>query len=140
MRGRPRKSLAAQIIAGDPRRRGRHKLAERLDAGPQPTPGLPPCPKHLTGLARERWQVWAERLIELNLDKRPDGVMLEGCCIAYARAVEAERILRAKGLIVSTPSGRKQRHPAWDVAIHARAQLKLFMKEFGFFIKGGVPR
>ena len=98
MRGRKPQPIAAQIAKGDPRKLGARKLAERLDTEPRAARGLPACPSHLKGIARKAWAEWAEELEAMGLDRRPDGVMLEGACVNYAMAraaeVAAKRLLR----------------------------------------------
>ena len=78
MRGRKPKTAAQQIAEGDPSKRGVHKLDARLEAEPKATRGLPAPPQHLKGLARKAWRFWSEELEAMNLDCRPDAMMLEG--------------------------------------------------------------
>src|ERR1044072_5269914 len=100
MRGRKPKPLAQQIAEGDPRKRGVHRLQEALERMPQAERGLPPCPAHLKGLGRTAWDVFKANLESMNQAFRPDAIMLEGLCIAYAFAREAEALLARDGLIV----------------------------------------
>ena len=94
----------AQAIAeGDPAKRGVHKLDARLAAEPKAERGLPDCPKRLQGLAREAWGFWSEELEKMGLDHRPDGPMLEGACRQYARAVAADLLIEAEGIILEEP-------------------------------------
>lgn len=83
MRGRKPKPVALRIAEGDPSRRGVHKLEGMLDAEPKAARGLPECPKHLRGVARKAWRFWAEELAGMNLDHRPDAMMLEAACASY---------------------------------------------------------
>lgn len=100
MRGRKPKPRAQQIAEGDPRKLGKHKLAELAAAVPQPTRGTPPCPPHVSGLARKMWNFWAEQLAEMKLDYQCDAAVLEGACVNYALAVRADKVLEKKGLTV----------------------------------------
>src|SRR5258708_6801053 len=93
------KPIAAQIAAGDPRKKGVRKLQERLNKEPKASAGLPSCPRDLRGRARSAWTFWAEELEAMGIDRRPDAIMLEGACVAYARAVQADLLVAKQGLI-----------------------------------------
>ena len=140
MRGRKPKPTAVQIAEGDPRKKGTGKLRERLEREPDARRGLPDCPRHLKGRARAAWAFWNEELASMNLDCRPDAMMLEGACVNYARAVEADAILADEGLVVTEPVITKQgdvvgerhkKHPAVEVSNAAWRQLRAFCSEFG---------
>lgn len=141
MRGRKPKPVARQIAEGDPSKRGVHKLDERLEAEPKVTRGLPPCPQHLKGRARKVWKYWAEELESMNLDCRPDAMMLEGACASYATYVEMYELVETQGKLVA----KKERnpvtgamevvdvraHPALAIRDRALMQMKAFCSEFG---------
>lgn len=140
MRGRKPKSFQQQKNEGDPSKRGKHKLDERLASEPKPPAGLPSCPRHLKGRARSAWMFWSEELKGMKLDKRPDAQMLEGACWAYARAVEAELIRDRDGSIVYektiTEDGeviilKTKKHPAVEVGNRAWLLVRAFCSEFG---------
>lgn len=77
----------------------------------------------------------------MRLDSRPDAMMLEGACVNYARAVEADLIVARDGLmveesIIDEESGERvvlkiKNHPAIAVSNHAWRQLRGFCSEFG---------
>jgi P27 family predicted phage terminase small subunit len=140
VRGRKPKPAKRQISEGDPRQRGKHKLDAKLAAEPAATKGLPYCPRHLKGGARTAWRFWAQELEAMDLDRRPDAMMLEGACVNYARAVQADRILDSDGLIVEdmaiTKEGnavvtRRRKHPAESVSARAWLLVRAFCSEFG---------
>jgi P27 family predicted phage terminase small subunit len=140
MRGRKPKPTARQIAEGDPRRKGKHKLIEKLKAEPNARRGLPGCPPHLSGRARAAWEFWAEELGVMNIDSRPDAQMLEGACVNYSRAVQADLMLAEQGITVTeskiTESGevivlKIRKHPAVEVSNAAWRQLRAFCSEFG---------
>lgn len=141
MRGRKPKPTAAQIAAGDPRKKGVHKLQDKLEAEPKATRGLPDCPRHLRGRARAAWKFWSEELADMQIDHRPDAMMLEGACINYSRAVQADLILENEGLMVeewgeNRESGKRillkmRQHPAIHVSNAAWRQVRAFCSEFG---------
>ena len=141
MRGRKPKTAAQQIREGDPRKRGVHKLDARLEAEPKATRGLPECPKHLKGKARTAWRFWSQELAEMNLDCRPDAMMLEGACAAYQTFADTYELIEEQGKLVA----KKERNPKTgqlevvDVRAHpglairdrALALMRSFCSEFG---------
>lgn len=141
MKGRKPKPVALQIAEGDPRKRGVHKLTELLNAEPPATKGLPPCPPHLKGRARGAWGFWAEELGKMNLDCRPDAQMLEGACVNYSRAVDADIAIAKDGITVEEAtvdpeSGERivlriRAHPAIAISNQAWRLLHRFCSEFG---------
>jgi len=141
MKGRKRKPTAQQIAEGDPGKRGVHKLDEKLASEPAATKGLPACPRRLTGRAREAWKFWVEELEAMDLDRRPDAMMLEGACVNFARAVEADLMLQIEGLvtiqdIVTNSAGeviciKKKSHPAVAISSKAWSLVRSFCSEFG---------
>ena len=146
MKGRKPKPIELQMAEGDPRKHGKHKLEQRLAAIPKTSSGLPDCPRHLKGRARYAWKVWAEELAIMNLDKRPDGPMLEGACRAYQRAVEADLIVDKEGIIIQdkgfvvkkdglgenkTMTVRTKQHPAVTISNNSWMLVKAFCSEFG---------
>lgn len=92
--GRPRKPTALKILEG---RRGHHPLPPNE---PKPDLCAPKCPEHLTGLAKETFEVLAARLDELGLVGQVDVWMLEGVCVAYAEAVGAGRAIEEYGSVM----------------------------------------
>lgn len=76
----------------------------------------------------------------MKLDKRPDGPMLEGACVAYARAVAADLLVEEKGLLVEDrfidDSGdvvvlKIKKNPAVEISNRAWLLVKAFCSEFG---------
>ena len=140
MRGRKPKPLSQQIAEGDPRKKGKRKLKEELAKEPKAARGLPDCPDHLEGRARDAWQFWREELVAMHLDCRPDAMMLEGACVNYARAVEADLTLAKQGLIYGQPifdvNGQRvgtkiKAHPAVAISNAAWVRVRAFCSEFG---------
>lgn len=141
MRGRKPKPTAQQIAEGDPGKHGVHKLDEKLAAEPAATKGLPSCPRHLTGRARQAWKFWAEELEAMDLDRRPDAMMLEGACVNFARAVEADILCQLEGLTIvqevrmsaagDVISIKKKKNPAVSISNEAWKQVRGFCSDFG---------
>src|SRR5436305_14436798 len=140
MRGRKPKPIAQQIAEGDPRKRGKRKLEESRAREPKAARGLPDCPEHIEGRARSAWDFWREELIAMNIDSRPDAMMLEGACVGYGRAVEADEMLAKQGLVIAQPivdingqriSVKVKDHPAVAISNAAWRQVRAFCSEFG---------
>jgi P27 family predicted phage terminase small subunit len=140
-RGQKPKPLKAQIAAGDPRKKGVHKLEQQLAAEPKAARGLPPCPEYLKGRAREAWQFWSEELAAMDLDRRPDSHMLEGCCVAYDAAVDAYETIQKQGRLIAKKALDPKTntlvvvdvrpHPAVRQGNQAWALMRAFCSEFG---------
>lgn len=75
--GRKRKAIAIRLAEGDRSKRGKHQLEQLLRRTPPTVSGLPDCPKHLRGRARETWERWRAELIAMQIDARCDAPMLE---------------------------------------------------------------
>jgi P27 family predicted phage terminase small subunit len=77
---------------------------------PEPEPkGLPRVPAHLSAIER---RLWADvlRSMPIGLITRADEGCLERYVIAWARFMDATKIIKAEGLTVSSPYG-PIRHP-----------------------------
>lgn len=141
MRGRKPKPLGKADQDGDTRKIGARKLRAKIAAEPKAVRGLPPCPRHLNGRARSTWEFWVEELAGMGLDRRPDAQMLEGACVNYARAVEADLIVKRDGLMIEESTIDPEtgerivlktgRHPAIAVSDGAWKQVRAFGSEFG---------
>lgn len=141
MRGPPPKTNRQQLAAGDPRKIGVHKLQERINSEPKCESGFRECPEHLTGMARDAWAFLSDQLAMMQIDKRPDEIMLEGCCVNYARAVQADQQIALEGITVKEStvdqeSGevivlKVKAHPAVAVSNQAWRQVRSFCSEFG---------
>jgi P27 family predicted phage terminase small subunit len=140
MRGRKPKLTQRQISEGDPRKKGVHKLKEKLLNEPNAKRGLPECPEHLGERGKAAWRFWAKELADMNLDCRPDAMMLEGACANYDRAVDADIMLLKAGIVIEEPITDKEglvvgyklkTHPAVAVSFKAWSQVKAFCSDFG---------
>src|ERR1019366_7409030 len=136
MRGRKPKTATQQIAEGDPRKRGVHKLDGMAEAEPHSTRGLPECPKHLRGIARNAWGFSASEVAGMSLDCRPDPPMLEGACVSYQTYVELYELVESQGKLVAKKERNPQTgqmevvdvrpHPALHIRDRALMQMKAF--------------
>jgi P27 family predicted phage terminase small subunit len=141
MPGRKPKPIKAQIAAGDPRRKGAQKLEQQLAAEPQASRGLPGCPSHLQGRARDAWNFWAHELALMDLDRRPDAHMLEGACVSYDNAISSYETVQAQGRLIAKKALDPKTntmvvvdvkaHPAVRQGNPAWALMRSFCSEFG---------
>jgi P27 family predicted phage terminase small subunit len=141
MPGRKKKPIARQMAEGDPSKRGPRKLEQMLEAEPAATRGLGTCPGYLQGRAREAWLFWARELENMDLDRRPDGPMLEGACVAYDAAIESYETIKKQGRFIPKKKLDPETntlviidvkpHPAVRQGNQAWALMKAFCSEFG---------
>jgi P27 family predicted phage terminase small subunit len=107
---------------------GIRKLQERLAAEPKAARGLPDCPMHLRARSRAAWTFLREELEAMKLDCRPDAMMLEGACQAYAKAVRADDLLEKKKFTAANISSMRK------LLATSKEQWELYRKfasEFG---------
>ena len=108
---------------------------------PKGSRGLPKkCPRHLKGRARSAWSFLKAELEAMDLDCRPDALSLEGGCLAYQAAIEAEEVLATEGSTVEEPIVRKgavvgsaqRSHPANRIRNAAWARFQSFCDRFDY--------
>jgi P27 family predicted phage terminase small subunit len=94
---------------------------------------LPPtAPDWLPAEARAEWDRVVPELQRLQLLKPPDAAALAAYCMAWARFVEACRIVEEQGMVLHDDKlGRSQRHPALLTAEAASKELRAWCGEFG---------
>lgn len=85
---------------------------------------MPPTGKRL-------WRQLVPELEKLNLLSKIDDATLEGACGSYARALQAESILKKQGLITMTKTGLPIQHPAVAIARLNWTTWLRFASEFG---------
>jgi len=123
MPGPPRKPTKLKLLAGNP---GHQKLRPE----PEPELGIRTCPKYLPPLAKKQWKHLVHHLDSLNLLTKVDAAVLEGVCVAYARAVAADQILDFEGLTVED-QGKISARPEVVISHNCWLRVKSFATEFG---------
>ena len=123
--GRKPKPTALKVLAGNP---GKRKLNDRE---PKPKAVIPRCPKILQGEARSEWRRIAKKLHALGLLTEIDRAALTGYCLAWARLVEAEEMLRKHGTVIVSKNGFPVQSPYLNIATKATEQLVRMLVEFG---------
>lgn len=92
---------------------------------------LPPeAPEWLPEEARAEWERVVPELQRLQLTKPLDRASLTAYCMAWARFVEASKLIEEEGVLSSNSQGRV-RHPAVVVADAAAKELRSWAHEFG---------
>lgn len=130
MRGRKPKPSALKSLAGDV---GHRPLKTNE---PRPDPGIPSCPEHLDGPAREEWDRITIQLGRLGLLTQADRAAVAAYCSAYGRWVAAEKLV-AKGILYTPKKsegeapGLVKVNPAVRVAHDAMILMHKFLSEFG---------
>jgi P27 family predicted phage terminase small subunit len=128
MRGRRPKPTVLKILAGNP---GKRKVS-----GDEPRPekaakGARRCPAWMPPQGKRLWKSLVPELEKLNLLSKIDDATLEGACANYARALQAEALVKKQGLVIVTDKGFTIQHPAVSIAKNAWASWLRFATEFG---------
>jgi P27 family predicted phage terminase small subunit len=98
---------------------------------PKPAPIAPECPKHLAKAAKDEWNRITPELEKLGLLTRIDMAALAAYCQAYARWIEAEKMIKKHGVLVQTPNGYPVVSPYMTIINKALDHMKGFLVEFG---------
>lgn len=130
MRGRKPKPRNVALREGDPGHQGIGKLKKLHASEPKAEHGLPACPRELRGVARRAWETWSEDLRTMDLDHRPDGPLLHGLCVMFARAIQADTLIRKEGIVTAGLHGVKI-NPAISISKSCWNQVRAFCSEFG---------
>jgi P27 family predicted phage terminase small subunit len=98
-------------------------------------------PDHLPELAKAIWLKLSIELDRLNLITQVDAGALEGVCVAYARAVEADKALAEKGMTIEVRQWDKKaeefvvinetQRPEVNISHNCWRRYKEFCTEFG---------
>ena len=95
---------------------------------------IPDAPEHLDDKAKEEWARISKELYRVGLIAKIDRAMLGVYCIAYSRAVYAEKKIQEDkdgNLIQSSGSGYQQIGPWLQIYNRAVEQMKSAAAEFG---------
>lgn len=118
-RGKLPKSDAEKLYRGDPGHEGKRKLsttnsaagsaASVVDAPPFP-------PDWLNETGKKLWQQTAKELIAMGAFAKIDTDVLAGYCLHIARAIECERTISEKGLVIEHHNGTTGARPEVKIA------------------------
>lgn len=138
--GRKAKPTSVKKMAGNPGKRKLPKdepLPEKVTAA-----AVTEAPEWWPEEAKREWRRVTPQLTKLGLLTLIDFAALEGYCLSYARAIEAEIKLSAEGLTIESHSEKQtatvmsitttiKKNPAATVAHEAWARVRAFASEFG---------
>lgn len=125
MYGTKPKPTALKLVTGNP---GRRPLNDREAMPPSV---IPEPPKLLAGEALREWRRVTPLLAEVGLIALLDRAIVASYCTAYARWVEAEKVLVKEGLIVKAPSGYPIFSPYLAIANRAMDQVRQMAEQIG---------
>jgi P27 family predicted phage terminase small subunit len=104
---------------------------QKLNPGPGFTPGIPKPPSVLKGAGRKLWKRLAVQLHEQGLMTEEFATELEGLCFNYSRAIEAEKVLKEKGMTFETEKGYVGQRPEVSIAQKSWQAVNTFAAKFG---------
>ncbi len=128
MRGRRPIPLEMKLLTGNP---GKRRLNRREPKG---RPGVPPCPQHLRGVARDAWHRIGRRLKTLRVITDADADALELVCTAYAEYRAALAVVARRGRTYATRTANGiivRKRPEVAIASEAWWRVKSMLVEFG---------
>lgn len=98
---------------------------------PIPEPVAPKCPTFLKAEARREWKRISSELETLGLLTQIDRAALAAYCSSWETFVNADKVIREKGLTLLTPNNFEQQRPEIAIRNKALQQMKSFLAEFG---------
>jgi P27 family predicted phage terminase small subunit len=124
MPGPPPKPYLIKVAEGNPGH-------QKLNPGPEFTPGIPKAPSTLKGAGRKLWNRLAPQLHEQGLMTEEFATELEGLCFNYTRAIEAEKVLGKHGMSYQTGKGYWCQRPEVSIAQKSWQAVNTFAAKFG---------
>lgn len=127
MPGPAPKPTALKKLAGNP---GKRPLNSNEPTYPVE---IPPCPRHLSKVARREWRRVTKLLLAAGVIAQVDRAVLAAYCVAYGRWVEAEeQLTEVDDLKQLTPGGMEAQSVYLQIANKAMLLMYKFAAEFGF--------
>ncbi len=123
--GRPPKPKIFKLLDGD--------RADRINEDePEPEPGIPGYPDHLSDKERAAWDWIGSELNDTGVLTRLDGIGLAMIATVYATWVDAKANVEKYGPIsVNKERGTVYENPYSNIANRALKQLQSLLTEFG---------
>lgn len=116
-----------RILKGNPGKRPPHKREPK----PKLVTAAPKCPGWMPPAGRAEWKRVVPELLRLGLLSIVDLAALQGYCAAYARALEADKLVKSMGLTIATKTGFFVQNPAVSISRLAWHAVRQFASEFG---------
>jgi len=124
---RGRKPLPVEIH----RLRGSFRADRHNVNAPQPTSGIPACPKHLNKTAKTEYRRVGKLLAACRVITEVDRAALAAYSQAWARLVQGEIKLHETGLIIKSPNGFPCLSPYLSVVRQAAEEVRRWAAELG---------
>ena len=96
-----------------------------------PLKALPPAPGFLDDVAVYEWNRVGPELVANELLREVDLADFTFYCTNVARVVACEKIIKIKGMTITTPAGFEQARPEVGEARRCAAEVRKFAAEFG---------
>lgn len=119
------KPTKVKLLEGN---RGRRKIGE---GEPEPAPGRPTCPPHLSASAKAEWKRIVPELEKMGLLTKVDRSALAAYCNAYGEWKDTCELLKGKSPIIKTEAGNIIQNPLVGIAHKASELMYKFLVEFG---------
>ena len=123
--GRRPTATIDKVLRGNP---GKRPINQRE---PVAQVGLPPAPDHLDPDARAHWAEFGAALVAEQRIGVVYGPIFATYCVAWSRWQHAERQVRERGAVTSSPSGYEVKSAWLTIADKAWAQVVKSLGEMG---------
>jgi len=134
MKGRKPKPRALRLLNGNAAKRPLN------DAEPQPEPGIPMAPEHLSLGAKAAWDSISVQLDEIGVLTKVDHLALEELCENRAEILDLRKVIKDEGrfqtVITKNGDQRKIHHPAWTQLADAEKRYFSKLENFGLTPSG----
>ena len=127
--GRPRTPTRVLQLRGTHRPDRHGELADEIQF--VPITALPPAPGFFDEMATFEWGRVGPDLVEKKLLTEADMAAFTMYCLSVSRVVAAERLIARDGMMIKTPQGFMQAHPAIAISRQCGAEVRKFAQEFG---------
>jgi P27 family predicted phage terminase small subunit len=101
-----------------------------------PLPDLPPPPPHLGDTGKALWRDLQAAFDLVDTDAQ---LLLDVCCQAYERALEARAAINREGLQTADRFGQFKPHPLLPVERDSRGQVMAAVKALGLNVEPLQP-
>ena len=127
--GRPRTPTRVLQLRGTHRADRHGDVADEIQFTPVSV--LPPAPGFFDEMASFEWHRVGPELVAKELLTEGDLAAFTMYCLSVSRVVAAERMIAKDGMMILTPQGFLQAHPAIAIARQCGAEVRKFAQEFG---------
>jgi P27 family predicted phage terminase small subunit len=112
-------------IANGTLRKGRQKKR------PAATGKIPKCPFERGTIAAKKWQEVVTGLKHFQLVDKIDATHIEGLCVAYEQAKQADAKVSEEGMYLTGARGTLIKHPCVQIAAEAWKLVRAYCNDLG---------